>query len=161
MSTGYKIIMKGCGAVAAGAALVYLAVIIIALGDGIGVGIEIPKEINVVAIAVILLGATLAGDAWIADRSARQSAQRDVRPIIQAEVEQAVSAIVPELAAVVAGRVSVKSAAAMREFALGELAELVNAAVSRAHRAGMIQQAQINGSVGVAKVVKLHQSAED
>lgn len=168
--------MKGCGAGAVGVALVYLASALISLGDGVGSGIEIPRVLNMIAIMLVLQGGILGGGAWIVDRSAKQSAIRDIQPLLEAEIGRALTAMVPDLACAVAGEVSIimepglrkvveavgaRNAASFREIVTGDLTEVVNSAVGRAHRAGILQQAQAQGTTGPAKVVSLRMAKDD
>lgn len=153
--------MTACALVALAVGCMYALAVAITYGDGVGSGLEIPREISLVALAVFLVAAILGGGAWIVDRSAKDSVQRDVQPLIRDEVELAFTTMVPELAAVVAERVSVRTGALVREVTTGEIAEIVTAGIKRAYRAGALAQAQLTGNVGVAKVVKMRLRDED
>lgn len=155
--------MKGCGAASVGVALVYLAFVVMALSDGVGAGVEIPREVNLVSIAVILIGAILAGGAWTVDRSARQSAVRDIQPLVRVEVRGEVNAVLDERLAELAKAIAVEVAAVLepglkrivdtigarnvagfREVVTRDLTDLVEGAIGRAHRAGMVNQAMMS-----------------
>lgn len=161
LSKSYKLVMKGCAGLSAAVGLIYLVVASIAIGDGIGVGIEIPREINIISCTLVVLGGTVAGEAWFASRAARESASRDIRPVVHDEVEQTITRLVPEMTSVIAGRVAARNGALIREIIASELAEVVDAAVQRAHRSGMILQAQHTGALGTAKVVRMRINSDD
>lgn len=145
MTRGYKIVMYGCGAISIGVALMYLAVATLAIGDGSDSGVEIPREVNAMTMTVIVLGGMLSGGAWIVDRANRSSANRDVQPLIRAEVERTMTAFVPEISSAVAeqvNQVNARSTATTRQLVTQDLTEVVESAIGRVHRAGMVQQAQ-------------------
>jgi hypothetical protein len=141
VSRTYRLIMGGCAFISGAVALAYIAVTAIALGDGIGRGIEIPKEVNILACIIIVLTGTIAAEAWLSHRAAREN----LRPLIRDEVE----------------RVSARNSAIIRNIIATEFAEVVEAAIKRAQRSGMIAQAQAAGQLGVARVVKMRLVDED
>lgn len=133
--------MRGCAFVAGAVALMYVTVAIIAIGDGIGIGVELPKELHILSCIVIVLTGSISAEAWLANRAAREN----LRPLIREEVE----------------RVSARNSAIIRQIIATEFAEVVEAAIKRAHRSGMIAQAQNTGALGVARVVKMRLVDED
>lgn len=151
MSKGYRFFMLGCGAAALTVGSTYAVVVAIALGDGIGQGVEVPREISMVSVSLFLIASILSGGAWLVDRSAKDSARRDLGPALESTVER----IAPELASVVSIQVASRTAAALREVTTGEIAEMIDAGLKRAFRSGAIFQAQAEGTISSAKVVKM------
>lgn len=164
MSRSYKTVMVWSAITAIVLASIYCASVVIALGDGIGVGLEIPRGLNSVAAVAVLAPAIIASTAWIVDRSARQSALRDIRPLVRVEIHNALAlalderrvdfarAVSTELAAVLepgmkrmVEAVGAKSAAHFRQVVTCDLTDVIEQAIGRAHRAGMVNQAQLAG----------------
>jgi len=172
VSKGYKALMELSGAAAAGLGLIYLVVMTIAVGDGLRRGIEVPAVIGRTWLAVIMILAVFSGGAWIVDRSAKDSAIRDLKPLIRAEIDLGVAEAVGYLAEAVAEQLAVKiepmmetlasasvarQTATLREIVTGDtMQQMLNDAVGRAHRAGMLHQAQAtaNGNASVTRLAR-------
>jgi hypothetical protein len=139
LSKTYKRVMGGCAFASFAVMLMYVTVAAISVGDGTGVGIEMAGELQILFGVIMVLSGTIAAEAWLAHRAAKESIERDIKPLIRAEVE----------------RVSARNGAFIRQIIANEFAEAVDAAIQRAHRTGMIAQAQSAGNIGVARVVKM------
>lgn len=158
MSKGYRLVMKGCGALAVAVGLVYAVMLTVALGDGMHSGIEIPSEINVACPIVLVVAGVASGCAWIVDRSAQDSAIHYLKPLIRAEIDRGIAEAIPAAAEIIGAELAVqleskirealcaqtaRSRAALREVVTGDvMKDMLDAAVGRAHRAGMLHQAQ-------------------
>jgi hypothetical protein len=154
-----------CGVAACAVGLVYLVISILAMADGPS-RLEIPRELNTLCAAAVVLPAIVSVAAWIVDRSGRDRAEHTMRPLIRGEVERALEGAVPGLVESivmelglkldpklreVATHATTRQAAMLREIITGEVMHtMLDAAVGRAHRAGMLHQAQ--AAVGTAKV---------
>lgn len=145
MSRLYKTVMGGCAFIAGAVTLAYIAVATISIGDGVGVGIEIPREINIMSCVLIVVAGTVAAEAWIANRAAREA----IRPAVMEEFDRALLRFMPTLADEVASQVSVRTGAVIREVVAGEVADMIETGIRKAYRAGQISQGP------AAKVVKM------
>lgn len=158
MSKGYKAVMKGCAAASVGLGIVYLVVTMIALGDGQHRGIEVPPMIERTWLSTVVTLALLSGGAWIVDRSAKDSAIRDLKPLIREEIDRGVAEAVGFLAEAVAEQLAIRiepmmstlasasvgrQTAMLREIVTGDvMQQMLDGAVGRAHRRGMLHQAE-------------------
>lgn len=174
MSRTYKSVMLGSGTLATVVTIAWITLAMVAMGDGRG-GVRIPGEIDILCMLVIMVGSGLSGGAWIAARAAKDSATTGLRPMIRMEIDRGLEAALPDLVeqvaaelklrldsilADVASRAVGRHSAELRALITGEvMSEQLDAAVAKARRFGMLQQAQMSG--GVAKVTNLYARSVD
>lgn len=171
VSNTFKRVQQTCGISAAMIGAGYLVAATIAMSDAPG-DIVIPPEVNLFTAVTIVSAVVLGVASWLIETGNRMSAQRDVAPLVRAEVERAINRAGPAIASAVLdemstgidsriGRIADTSAARtagrLQEIVTGEImADVINAAVARAHRSGMVMQAQsVVPRVG-ATVTPLH-----
>lgn len=148
MNHAHHSAIKILGVLAATTSVAYVVAASLALADGPG-GIVMPALVNMLASVTVCASSILAGGGWLIER------------IVAAAVPTLADRIVRRLDQNIEGRVrhvvevtSARSAAQLTEIVTGEImAEVINAAVGRVHRAGMVLQAQ--GIAPVAKVTHL------
>lgn len=175
MSRTYKTVMVLAGLSAAIVAIAYLVANQMAPAIG-PAGIQIPAEVSRLCIAWVATGAIVSAVAWVVDRAHRESAERDIRPLIRAEVERAVAATSAALAEQVGQQIAAglepkirrvadvvasRAVAGLREIATGEIwHQQIDAALKRAQAYGMVRQAQA-GANGRSRVVALPSMSGD
>jgi hypothetical protein len=142
--------IKTLGVLAAITSVAYVVAASLALADGPG-GIVMPALVNMLASVTVCASSILAGGGWLIER------------IVAAAVPTLAERVVHQLDQNIEGRVrhvvemtSARNAAQLTEIVTGEImADVINSAVNRAHRAGMVLQAQSVIPKGVAPVVHM------
>lgn len=140
----YKWVKNGAGVFALATAVVYIAALGMAALDGAGVGIEVGRRWGATATQTIAVGTTLFVALWAFERVIRAE-----MPII---AEAMAKRLVIELEAAmveVAERSTTRgvavSSAAVRDVVTGDvMAEMLDAAVTRARTYGMVAEARTN-----------------
>lgn len=161
----FRIVMRTCAAAATVGCVVYATIAIAAVIDG-PTALQIPIRVNAIVLSALTLTATLATAAWLIKAGNRDSAIKDIRPIIAAELKVALGEAASQLAASVthdvaglleqrlhkvaektAAAATARTAAAVREIAAAErdglvedLTALIETGLSRAHTGGMITE---------------------
>lgn len=146
--------MIGSGIGAALAAAGYAVAVAMAGKDGAGHGIEVSSRTGGTMLTVIVGLSLTSGAAWIVQTANRESARRDVHPVLIDAIEASSAVLAAAIADLVAERVVEKlngmadqhharTVASFREVITSELvAEELDAAVKRAHRYGMVAEAR-------------------
>ncbi len=174
VSKTYDRLIQVCGFSATIMSAGYVVAASLALSDGPG-GIEVPTLVNMAVAVGVCASVVLGGAGWLIRHDNHASATRDMQPIIRAEVEAALDGAVPAIAAAVIDGISTDSrigriadaaaartAGRLQEIVTGDvMAEVINAAVGRAHRAGMVMQAQSVVPKAVAPVVHMRSTTGD
>lgn len=159
----YRKLMIGSGLVATAVTVGYTVALVMARQDGLGEGIEVSARASGIAVCAILGLALLSGVAWIAQTANRESAKRDIAPVVvetltantdvlAAAVAEQLSGRLDELLNDAVDRGHARVVASVRDIVTSELiAEELNSAVRRAHRYGMITEASGRASVATLR----------
>lgn len=153
LETTFQNAMKACGLLSAFVFVGYLVAEIIARSDG-DAGFELAGGMARILIAASLAGAVLSGGALIAERGHRVSAERDIRPIVHAELETVARDVGEALANALEQRLNrtmaqgnAKTVAALKECITGELLrEQLDRAVGRARVYGQVTEARMRAA---------------
>lgn len=170
VSKAYGRLMLLCGFAATILFAGYIVAAIMALADGPG-GIEVPAIVKMIVSVGLCSSLVLGGVGWLVRTGAAETAGRDIQPIVHAEIEHALETAAPAVAAGVVEElvaaldcaaqravdsVTARTAAQLREVVAGDLmTDMLNAAIQRAYRAGMVFEAQTSAPPRVAAVVPM------
>lgn len=153
-------LMIGSGVAALAVTAAYLAAALMAMQEGV----ELPDRLGSIAVALIVCLTLLAGCAWIARTANRESAQRDLPPIVSAAIEQRLDQIAGAVALRLVGcmeevitaageRSHARTVTALREIVTSELIqEEMSAQVQKTFRYGMAAEAAGRRPDNVAQI---------
>lgn len=164
----YKNAMKMCGLVSLMLFVGYLVAEAIATSDGPH-GFEVADKLARILLAVSLAGAVASNVVFIADRSNRESALANVRPIIHEEVAAIANDVGRTMSDQVEQRLSRMMAkasgltvAAVKESITGELfRDELQSALSLARTYGMAHEARMRTANNGSPVSHLSRRRED